>query len=60
MIRFCILGEPASKANSRKIVTFGNRAASIKGDKARDFERSALQQIPPAARGSCTAPTPPV
>ncbi len=50
MIRVVILGEPASKANSRKIVTFGNRAASIKGDKARDFERSALQQIPPAAR----------
>lgn len=50
MIRLVILGEPASKANSRKIVTFGKRAASIKGDKARSFERSALQQIPPAAR----------
>lgn len=49
-VGFTILGEPASKANSRKIVTFGSRAASIKSDKARSFEASALQQIPSAAR----------
>lgn len=55
-----ILGEPASKANSRKIVTFGRgenkRAASIKSDKARDYERDAIRQIPPAARVQFTVP----
>ena len=34
-----ILGEPASKANSRKIVRFGNRPASIKSEKARNYEK---------------------
>lgn len=47
---FTILGEPASKANSRKIVTIGGRPASIKSDKARAYVRDALRQIPPAAR----------
>lgn len=51
---FVILGEPASKANSRKIVTFGTgdkaRSAVIKSDKARDYVDSALKQIPPRAR----------
>ena len=32
---FTIDGEPASKANSRKIVMFGKRPAVIKSDKAR-------------------------
>jgi Holliday junction resolvase RusA-like endonuclease len=32
-----ILGEPASKANSRKIVLFGNRPAVIKSGKARRY-----------------------
>lgn len=50
MIRFTILGEPASKANSRKIVTIKGRPSSIKSDKARNYERDALKQIPPAAR----------
>lgn len=45
-IRLTILGEPASKANSRKLVKFGNRPAVIKSEKARDFERDALLQIP--------------
>lgn len=49
-IQFTILGEPASKANSRKIVTIAGRPSSIKSDKARNFERDALRQIPPAAR----------
>lgn len=49
-IRLTILGEPASKANQRKIVTFGDRPAVIKSDKARRYERDALRQIPPAAR----------
>lgn len=50
MIRFTILGEPASKANSRQIVTIGGRPASIKSKKARGYEYSALPQIPLSAR----------
>jgi Holliday junction resolvase RusA-like endonuclease len=50
MIAFTILGEPASKANSRQIVTIGDRPSSIKSKKARDYERDALRQIPPRAR----------
>ena len=46
MIRFIIYGEPASKANSRQIVTINGRPASIKSKKARDYENSALKQIP--------------
>lgn len=53
-IRFTILGEPASKANSRKLVTFGRgedaRPALIKSQKARDYERTALLQIPADAK----------
>ena len=45
-VTFQILGEPASKANSRKIVKFGNRMASIKSDKARAYWNSAEQQMP--------------
>lgn len=60
MIRFTILGEPASKANSREIVTFGRgenkRAAVIKSEKARDYEADALRQIPPAARQQLKGP----
>jgi len=33
-----ILGETASKANSRRIVRFGERLASIKSEKARRYE----------------------
>ena len=39
-INFIIEGEPASKSNSRKIVTFGKRPAFIKSDKARNYERA--------------------
>jgi Holliday junction resolvase RusA-like endonuclease len=50
-IAFTILGEPASKANSRKVAQFGDRPAMlIKSDKARGYEADALKQIPPAAR----------
>ena len=49
-VRFTILGEPASKANSRKLVSFGDRPAIIKSTKARNYERDALKQIPIAAR----------
>lgn len=53
-IRLTILGEPASKANSRELVSFGRgenkRPALIKSKKARDYERDALRQIPPMLR----------
>ena len=55
-IRFTILGEPASKANSRKIVTIAGRPSSIKSQKARGFEADALMQIPPAARQRIEGP----
>ncbi len=50
VIAFTIFGEPASKANSRKIVTIGGRPSSIKSDKGRSYERDALRQIPIHAR----------
>jgi Holliday junction resolvase RusA-like endonuclease len=49
-IAFTILGEAASKANSRKIVTINDRPASIKSKKALGFEKNALKQIPPIFR----------
>lgn len=49
-IKFTILGEPASKANSRRLVKFGVRPALIKSKKALDFERAALLQIPDSAK----------
>jgi hypothetical protein len=60
-----IHGEPASKANSREIVTrryrdeagkLRTRPQSIKSDKARDYERAALLQIPAACRVRLTGP----
>ena len=56
MIRFTILGEPASKANSRQIVTIGDRPSLIKSRKARNYETDALMQIPPAARQRIAGP----
>lgn len=55
-IRFTILGEPASKANSRKLVKFGERMVSVKGDKALAYERDALRQIPPRCRVRIAGP----
>lgn len=55
-IKFTILGEPASKANSRQIVTIADRPASIKSQKALNFERDALRQIPPIARQQLAGP----
>lgn len=50
VIEFTIIGEPASKANSRQLVTVGKadarRTLFIKSKKARDYERDALLQIP--------------
>lgn len=45
-----LLGEPASKANSRRLVTIHDRPASIKSRKALGYEADALRQIPPKAR----------
>lgn len=50
MPTFTILGEPASKANSRQIVTLKGRPSSIKSAKARGYEADALPQIPASAR----------
>lgn len=55
-IQFVILGEPASKANSRQIVNFGRRAAVIKSKKARDYVHDALSQIPASARQRLSGP----
>ena len=41
-----ILGEPASKANQRKLVRFGNRPAFIKSDKAGNYEEIFREQCP--------------
>jgi Holliday junction resolvase RusA-like endonuclease len=56
LFRFTILGEAASKANQRKLVTINDRPAFVKSDKARKFERDALLQIPVAARVRLTGP----
>jgi hypothetical protein len=64
-LRFVIHGEPASKANSREIVTRKMRDAkgktrarpmSIKSEKARDFEKTAQLQIPAWARVELEGP----
>ena len=45
-INFIIEGEPASKANSRKIVSFGKRMGVIKSEKARNYEKIFASQCP--------------
>jgi Holliday junction resolvase RusA-like endonuclease len=55
-VSLIIFGCPESKANSRKIVTFRGRPASIKSQKARNYEASAICQIPPSARVGFTSP----
>lgn len=40
-----ILGEPASKSNSRRLVTFGGRPRFIKSEKALQYETTALLQL---------------
>lgn len=56
MIAFTILGEPASKANSREIVMIGGRPSVIKSKKALAYERDALKQIPAVARRRLEGP----
>jgi Holliday junction resolvase RusA-like endonuclease len=55
-ITLTIFGEPASKANSREIVTIAGRPSVIKSKKARAYEDNALRQIPPAARVQLKGP----
>lgn len=55
-LAFVILGEPASKANSRQIVTIGDRPSVIKSAKARGYEADALMQIPVWARQRLEGP----
>lgn len=50
MIKLTILGECASKANSRRLVKFGSRVASIKSTKALNYEQATLSQIPESAK----------
>lgn len=45
-VEFTILGETASKANSRKLVYFGKRPAFIKSDKARAYVKDFERQCP--------------
>jgi Holliday junction resolvase RusA-like endonuclease len=56
VIRFTILGQPCSKANSRQIVTIGQRPQVIKSKEARAYEHDAVRQIPPAARQRLEGP----
>ena len=51
-----IHGDLASKANSRKLVTFGGKPRFIKSDKARGWEQLALMQIPQDHRIGMTGP----
>tara|TARA_R100000322_G_scaffold168595_1_gene138725 strand:+ start:932 stop:1306 length:375 start_codon:yes stop_codon:yes gene_type:complete len=46
VIEFEIIGEPASKANSRKLVTIKGRPAFIKSEKARKYVKSFQEQCP--------------
>ena len=45
-----IVGEPASKANSRRVVKFGNLSRLIKSQKALDYSEAFKQQCPPLAK----------
>ena len=56
MIRFTILGQPCSKANSRQLVNFGKRIVPIKSKDALAYERAALLQIPVSARQGLDGP----
>ena len=42
-----IKGEPASKANSRRVVKFGNMSRLIKSQKALDYSEAFRMQCPP-------------
>lgn len=42
-----VLGEPASKANSRRLVSFGGRPRFIKSNKALSYSEAFKLQVPP-------------
>ena len=46
MITFMIYGEPASKANNRRLVKRGKRVISIKSAKAMDYCDAFIEQCP--------------
>lgn len=43
-LSLCLLGEPASKANSRRLVSLGGKPRSIKSKKALDYVKDAQAQ----------------
>ena len=47
IVSLTILGEPASKANSRRLVTIGGRPRFIKSQKALDYIKSLKEQVKP-------------
>ena len=49
-ISFVILGQAASKANSRRLVSLGGKPRFIKSKEALAFMRDARRQIPPVCR----------
>lgn len=55
-VRFTLFGQPASKSNSRQLVTINERVAFIKSKEARAFFASALKQIPTRARQRLEGP----
>lgn len=46
IVQFTVLGEPASKANSRQLVTIRGKPAFIKSKKARNYEKTFAPQCP--------------
>jgi Holliday junction resolvase RusA-like endonuclease len=46
-VSIIIFGEPASKANSRRVVKFGNMSRLIKSQKALNYSEAFKQQCPP-------------
>lgn len=46
VIEFTVFGEPASKANSRQLVTIKGKPAFIKSAKARNYEKMFAPQCP--------------
>ena len=45
-VKFVVYGEPASKANSRRLVTIKGRPAFIKSKKALDYVKAFSEQCP--------------
>jgi len=56
VIKFTILGQPCSKSNRRRLVTFHGRPSLIKSAEALAYESSFEKQLPPAARVMFDAP----